>query len=179
MSYNECGTKRMKRRNKRHACTCPYCGSSCQCEEQDYTPEWECPCKPQWQPPCKPEPTCPVKPSCGCKPWNPAPVICDCNSVAPDGWSSFGRLTPAQLQIFQYAVANQTNVVYKPLFISTQVAEDSVTYLIVAKAQTVVGIQCYTDIVTVEITQGADGSITVGEITSVRPTAPVTPPVEG
>lgn len=90
-----------------------------------------------------------------------------CTGTTTGGWSSFRKPTPQEKAIFNQAVSGLVGVVYEPLYVSTQVVAGT-NYLFVVKT-TVPGPSCFVDIVTVGVFAALNGTITLGEIKTVRP----------
>ncbi len=100
------------------------------------------------------------------------PVHCqteehECTGTTPGGWSSFMKPNREEIEIFEAAIKHLMGACYAPLYVSTQIVAGT-NYLFVAK-QVIPGPTCFVDIVTVSIFVALDGTITLGEIKTVRP----------
>nr|WP_302597584.1 hypothetical protein [uncultured Cellulosilyticum sp.] len=105
---------------------------------------------------------------CTCrKPSYYSPEESECTGTTPGSWSSFRRPNRQDSAIFEQAIRGLIGVLYEPLYVSTQVVAGR-NYLFIAKT-TVPGPTCFVDIVTVSIFVALDGTITLGEIKTVRP----------
>lgn len=101
---------------------------------------------------------------CACR--RPSYCLPDTGTTTGD-WTSFVRPTSEDRAIFEEAIRGLMGVFYEPLYVSTQMVVGK-NYLFVAKAS-VPGPTCFVDIVTVGIFVALDGTMTLGEIKTVRP----------